>query len=166
MAKEHFEVERVLDSCMWRGWLQFLIKWKGYSYEEISWENEGDANAPDLIAEFYNSHFGAPWCIHSFSMIDFHRLQPVSPVGIHVSGHYILDGGWCEGNWCLPCVQTISCCAKGLWSRSEVFTPCLTLSLHLGTPVAYVIQLQPYGVVMPEAQGYIVSSKGFLRVFS
>ena len=48
--------------------------------------------------------------------------------------------------------------AKGLQSRSEVFTPCLTLFLHLGTPVAYVIQLQPYGVEMPEAQGYIVSS--------
>ena len=30
--------------------------------------------------------------------------------------------------------------------------------LHLGTPVAWSFRLQPYEVVMPEAQGYIVSS--------
>ena len=92
-GKEHFEVERVLDSCMQRGQLQFLIKWKGYSYKENSWENKGDVNAPDLIAEFHNLHPGAPWHICSFGRIDFHRLQPVSPVGIHVLGHHILDGG-------------------------------------------------------------------------
>ena len=78
---------------MQRGQLQFLIKWKGYGYEENSWENEGDVKAPDLIAEFYNSHPGALRCIHSLGMIDFHKLQPVSPVGIHVSGRHILDGG-------------------------------------------------------------------------
>ena len=46
----------------------------------------------------------------------------------------------CEGNQCFPCVWTILCCVKGLQSRLEVLTPCLTLFLHLGTPVAYVIQ--------------------------
>ena len=40
--------------------LQFLIKWKGYGYEENSWENKGDVQAPDLIADFYCSHPGAP----------------------------------------------------------------------------------------------------------
>ena len=55
-GEEHFEVEQVLDSRMRRGRLQFLIKWKGYGYMENSWENEGDVKAPDLIAEFYNSH--------------------------------------------------------------------------------------------------------------
>ena len=92
-GEEHFEVEQVLDSRMRRGRLQFLIKRKGYGYEENSWENEGDVNAPDLIAEFYTSHPGALRHICSFGMIDFHKLQPVSPVGIHVSGHHILDGG-------------------------------------------------------------------------
>ena len=92
-GKEHFEVEQVLDSRMRRGQLQFLIKWKGYGYEENSWENKGDVNAPDLITDFYNSHPGALRHIRSFGTIDFHKLQPVSPVGIHVSGHHILDGG-------------------------------------------------------------------------
>ena len=92
-GEEHSEVEQVLDICMQRGQLQFLIKWKGYSYEENSWENEGDVNGPDLIAEFYNLHPGALRHIRSLGMINFHKLQPVSPVGIHVSGHHILDGG-------------------------------------------------------------------------
>ena len=92
-GEEYFEVKSVLDSHMQRGQLQFLIKWKGYGYEENSWENEGDVNAPDLITEFYNLHPGAPQCIRSFGMINFHRFQPVSPVGIHVSGCHILDGG-------------------------------------------------------------------------
>ena len=92
-GEEHSEVEQVLDICMQRGQLQFLIKWKGYGYKENSWENKGDVNAPDLITEFYNSHPGAPGGIFSFGMINFHKLQPVSPVGIHVSGCHILDGG-------------------------------------------------------------------------
>ena len=36
--------------------------------------------------------------------------------------------------------------------------PCLTLFPHLDTPVTWSFGLQPYGVVMPKAQGYIVSS--------
>ena len=157
-GEEHFEVESVLDSHMWMGQLQFLIKWKGYIYEENSQENEGNVNAPDLITEFYNLHPGAPWCICSFGMIDFHRLQPVSLVGIHVLGHHILDGGWCEGSCCFPCVWMISWWSEGLQSRSEVFTPCLTLFPHLGTPIAWSFGFQPYGVAMPEAHRYIVSS--------
>ena len=58
-GEEHFENESMLDSHMQRGQLQFLIKWKGYAYEENSWENEGNVNAPDLITEFYNLHPGA-----------------------------------------------------------------------------------------------------------
>ena len=145
-GKEHFKVEQVLDSHMQRGWLQFLIKWKGYSYEENSWENEGDVNASDLIAEFYNLHPGAPRCICSFGMINSHRLQPVSPVGIHVLGHHILGGRWCEGNCCFPCVQMILQCAEGLWSRLEVITPCLTLFPHLGTPVAWLFSFGHMGL--------------------
>ena len=157
-GQEHFKVKSMLDSRMQRGQLQFLIKWKGYGYEMNSWENEGDVNAPDFITEFYNSHPGAPWHIRSFGMINFHRLQPVSLVGIHVSGHHILDGGWFEGNCCFPCVWIISWWSEGLRRWLEVFTPCLTLFSHLGTPVAWSFRFQPYGVAMPEAHRYIVSS--------
>ena len=54
-----------------RGQLQFLVKWEGYGYEENSWVPESDIAAPDKIQEFYNTHPGAPWWIHS---VAFHSL--------------------------------------------------------------------------------------------
>jgi transposase InsO family protein len=92
-GEEHFEVERVLDSRMRANRLQFLIKWKGYGYEENSWENERDVQAPDLIAEFYRSHPGAPRRIRSLEVATFRNRVPVPPVGLHASGRRILEGG-------------------------------------------------------------------------
>ena len=68
-----FITERVLDSQLMRGQLQFLVKWEGYGYEENSWvpESESDIAAPDKIQEFYSAHPGAPWWIHS---VAFHSL--------------------------------------------------------------------------------------------
>ena len=48
-GEEHYVVERVLDSQLRRGQLQFLVKWEGYGYEEISWVLELDIAAPDKI---------------------------------------------------------------------------------------------------------------------
>jgi Chromo (CHRromatin Organisation MOdifier) domain len=90
---EHFKVERVLDSRMQANRLQFLIKWKGYGYKENTLENERDVQAPDLIPEFYHSHPGAPHHIHSLDVATFCNRVPVPPVGLHASGHRILDGG-------------------------------------------------------------------------
>ena len=45
----HYVVERVLDSWLMRGQLQFLVKWEGYGYEENSWVSELDIAAPDKI---------------------------------------------------------------------------------------------------------------------
>ena len=73
--------------------LQFLIKWKGYGYEENSWENESDIQAPDLIADFYRSHPGPPRRIHSMQAVTFRNRIPVLPVGLHASGCRILKGG-------------------------------------------------------------------------
>ena len=92
-GEEHFEVEQVLDSQMRANRLQFLIKWKGYGYEENSWENEGDVQAPDLITDFYRSHPGAPRRIHSMQAATFQNLIPVQSVGIPASGRRILEGG-------------------------------------------------------------------------
>ena len=70
-GEEHYVVERVLDSQLMRGQLQFLIKWEGYGYEENSWIPESDIAALDKIREFYNAHPGAPQQIHS---VAFHSL--------------------------------------------------------------------------------------------
>jgi transposase InsO family protein len=59
-GEEHYEVEEVLDSRLFRGKLHFLIKWKGYGYEENKWVREDEIDAPDLLREFYTKNPGAP----------------------------------------------------------------------------------------------------------
>jgi hypothetical protein len=59
-GQEEYEVEEVLDSRFFRRRLQFLVKWKGYGYEERQWTDERDVHAPDLVAQFYRNHPGAP----------------------------------------------------------------------------------------------------------
>jgi hypothetical protein len=59
-GEEHYEVEGIIDSRMFRQKLQFLVKWKGYGYEENSWVNETEVNAAELVQEFYDAHPGAP----------------------------------------------------------------------------------------------------------
>jgi hypothetical protein len=59
-GEEHYEVEQILDSRMYRRQLQYLVKWKGYGYEENSWVKESEVRAPELLREFYNAHPGAP----------------------------------------------------------------------------------------------------------
>lgn len=49
-----YEVERVLDSRMYRGRKEYLVKWKGYTDENNSWEPEQNLNnSPALVEEFH-----------------------------------------------------------------------------------------------------------------
>jgi hypothetical protein len=59
-GEEHYEVEAVLDSRFFRKKLHFLVKWRGYGYEENKWVTEDDLNSPELLTEFYRNHPGAP----------------------------------------------------------------------------------------------------------
>ena len=72
-GEEEYEVEEILDSKMFRGRLQFLIKWKGYSREHDSWEYATEVHAPKLVADFYGKHPAAPRHIQAatFSSIPF-----------------------------------------------------------------------------------------------
>jgi len=45
-GEEEYEVEVVINSRMFRGWLQYLVQWKGYSYEHNSWEDATDVHSP------------------------------------------------------------------------------------------------------------------------
>ncbi|KAF8236653.1 hypothetical protein L208DRAFT_1187423, partial [Tricholoma matsutake] len=55
-----------------RGKLQYLVHWKGYGYEENSWVEESDVNAPRLVKEFHRRHTAAPCRIQ---VMDFGRMQ-------------------------------------------------------------------------------------------
>jgi hypothetical protein len=66
-GNEEYEVEAILDSCMFQQKLQYLVCWKGYRYEEHSWVNEADVEAPEAIMEFYHTNPGAPWSVWGLS---------------------------------------------------------------------------------------------------
>lgn len=48
-----FEVEEILDVVVKKGKKEFLIKWKGYTKSESSWEPESNLSCKHLIEEFY-----------------------------------------------------------------------------------------------------------------
>jgi hypothetical protein len=60
-GEEEYEIEKILDSRMRGGKLEYLIRWEGYTKDEDTWEPAGNAkHSPDAIADFHRQHPGAP----------------------------------------------------------------------------------------------------------
>ncbi|XP_014209205.1 M-phase phosphoprotein 8-like [Copidosoma floridanum] len=49
---EEYEVEKIVDQRTIKGMRQFLIRWKGYSADADTWEQETKLNCDRLIEEF------------------------------------------------------------------------------------------------------------------
>lgn len=52
-SQEEYEVERIIDVYFKKnGEKEFLVRWKGYSAKEDTWEPEANLNCKDLIESY------------------------------------------------------------------------------------------------------------------
>ena len=67
-----YEVEEVLDSRLFWNKLQYLIKWKGYTEENNTWEPVTNLdNVKDAIKEFHQTHPSAPRQLRSLDLLKY-----------------------------------------------------------------------------------------------
>ena len=58
---EEYEVEKILDSRIFRGKVEYLVRWKGYGVEEDEWQpSQNIRGSKRLVAEFHRTHPQAP----------------------------------------------------------------------------------------------------------
>lgn len=70
-----YKVEEILDSRIYRGKFQYLVKWKGYTAEHNTWEPVSNVeNTKDAVKQFHPSYPLAPQRIRFTSSEDFTKL--------------------------------------------------------------------------------------------
>jgi hypothetical protein len=74
-GEEEYEVDSIIDSCVYQCQLQYLVCWKGYGKGENTWEPAKNlAHAKKAIAKFHKENPVAP---HSISAALFNELRPL-----------------------------------------------------------------------------------------
>jgi hypothetical protein len=75
-GEEEYKMEEVLNLCIQRGKLKFLVTWKGYP-GKLTWVRELDMHADDAIKQFYKANLGAPQKISAtiFELLPFQQYE-------------------------------------------------------------------------------------------
>ena len=76
---EEYEVDAIIDSCIYKGRLQYLVHWKGYDESERTWEPVSNLkNSPEIVEQFHASHPSAPRRLR-MTQVDFNSLFSAVP---------------------------------------------------------------------------------------
>ena len=89
---EHYVVEKILDSRIFRRKLQYKVRWEGYDQGHDSWAYATDVFSPDLVAEFHATNPRAPKTIqrvHSDPTIDW-EMEKILAQRYSRRGHQLL----------------------------------------------------------------------------
>ena len=100
-GEEEFEVEKVLDSRIARGLLQYLVKWKGFPGED-SWEPHFNVtHASEAVEKFHAEHPGAPRVIKAslFASLLPSLRPPENYTDISDSDYPHADLSWEHGKY-------------------------------------------------------------------
>ena len=50
--EEEYEVEKVVDKRIHKGRVEYLLKWKGYSSDDNTWEAEDSLDCAELLQDY------------------------------------------------------------------------------------------------------------------
>ena len=86
-----YEAEEILDLCVKRQKVQYLVKWKGYPQEESTWEpSENLEHSTQLVKNFYQKNSGAPQQLNFGSIFIPYKNLTVSTINV---------ADWTDGKW-------------------------------------------------------------------
>jgi len=93
-GEPEWEVEEILNSRWYWRRFQYLVKWKGYSYEHNSWESTSKVSMPELTVEFHRKHPGALRHIRCMEFDNIFHSESIASRhsnlegGVNVRGHF------------------------------------------------------------------------------